>query len=361
MKVTPATDYSIELVDLARMSDDQLRPFVELAWRRSKEEVPEDPVLPFEAMATRFRVTSPMVVRQRWAAWAAPGRLAASLNMSRSTQDNLNIRDLDLEVDPDHRRRGLGKKLLATAVEACGTADGLILQAWTMSRVPSGAAFAEHIGAKPGLRMRDSQLDLRTIDRALIERWAAIDPAGYRIEWFGNETPDHLMDNHVAAVRAINTMPREDLQVEDWKITPETMREWERITRERGQEHRVGLVIEESTGASAAFSEFFFDPRVPTVIHQGGTATIPEHRGKGIGKWVKARMAQRLLAEIPEAQYIRTGNAGTNAAMLAINVAMGFKPVWESVIWQLPLEDARRYVRLAHAPRLLARPRHSGL
>ena len=107
----------------------------------------------------------------------------------------------------------------------------------------------------------------------------------------------------------------------------------------------MAVVIEDSTGASAAFTEIFFDPRVPSVIYQGGTATIPEYRGKGIGKWVKARMVQRALDELPEARYIRTGNAGTNAAMLAINVGMGFKPAWESVIWQIPLEDARRYVR----------------
>ena len=345
MKVTPATAYSIEQVDLARMSDEQLRPFVEFAWRRSKEEVPEDPVPPFEAMATRFRITSPLFVRQRWAAWAAPGRLAGSLSMNRSTQDNLSIRDLDLEVDPDHRRRGLARKLLAKAVEACGSADGLILQSWTMSRAPSGAAFAERIGAKPGLRNRESQLDLRSIDRALIRTWAAIEPPGYRIEFIDGDTPDRLMDNVVTAVRAINTMPREDLQVEDWKITPDTLREWDRITRARGQEHRTAIVIEESTGASAAYTELFFDPRVPSILYQGGTATIQEHRGKGIGKWVKARMAQRVLDELPDARYIRTGNAGTNAAMLAINVAMGFKPAWESVIWQLPLEDARRYVR----------------
>jgi mycothiol synthase len=344
MKVTPATAYSIEPVDLARMSDDQLRPFVEFAWRRSKEEVPEDPVLPFEALATRMRLTSPMFVRQRWAVWAAPRTLAATLSVNRSTQDNLNIRDLDIEVDPEHRRRGLARKLLATAVEACGSAEGLTLQGWTMSRVPSGAAFAERIGAKPGLRMRNSQLDLRTIDRALIQTWAEIEPAGYRIEFIDGETPDRLMDNVVTAIRAINTMPREDLQMEDWKITPETVREWDRMSRARGQEHRMAVVIEESTGASAAFTELFFDPRVPSILHQGGTATIQEHRGKGIGKWVKARMALRALDELPEARYIRTDNAGTNAAMLAINVAMGFKPVWESVIWQLPLEDARRFI-----------------
>ncbi|HJW49301.1 MAG TPA: GNAT family N-acetyltransferase [Candidatus Limnocylindria bacterium] len=345
MKVTPATAYSIEQVDLPSMSDEQLRPFVELAWRRSREEVPEDPVPPMDAMATRFRLTSPLFVRQRWAVWAGPGRLAATLLVNRSTTDNLNIRDLQIEVDPEHRRRGLGKRLLAKAVESCGSAEGLILQAWTMSRVPSGAAFAERIGAKPGLRMRESQLDLRSIDRALMRTWAAVEPTGYRIEFIDGDTPDHLMDNVVTAVRAINTMPREDLQVEDWKITPETLREWDRITRARGQEHRTAIVIEDSTGASAGFTELFYDPRVPSVLFQGGTATIPEHRGKGIGKWVKARMVQRVLDELPDARYIRTGNAGTNAAMLAINVAMGFKPAWESVIWQIPLEDARRYVR----------------
>lgn len=345
MKTTSATAYSIEQVDLAQASDDELRPFIDFAWRRSQEEVPEDPVQPFDALAARMRMTSPMFVRQRWAVWAAPGKLAGSLVVSRSTQDNLNIREVAIEVDPEHRRRGLGKKLLATAVAASGEGDGLILEGWTMSRVPAGAAFAERVGAKPGLRMRSSQLDLGTIDRALIDRWASIDPAGYHIEWIGNETPDRLIDNVVAAIRAINTMPREDLQMEDWKVTPETVREWERMTRARGQEHRMALVIEESTGASAAFTDVFFDQRVLSVIHQGGTATIPAHRGKGIGKWVKAQMARRLLEEVPGARFIRTGNAGTNAAMLSINVAMGFKPVWESVIWQIPLEDARRYVR----------------
>ena len=345
MKTTPATDYSIEQVELERASDDELRPFVDFSWLRSREEIPEDPVPPFEALAARFRMTSPMFVRQRWAVWAAPGKLAGWLVVNRSTQDNLNIRELAIEVHPEHRRRGLGRKLLAKAIEACGDGQGLILEGYTMSRVPAGAAFAERIGAKAGLRMRNSQVDLRAIDRALIDRWASIDPPGYRIEWIGNETPDHLMDNVVTAVRAINTMPREDLQMEDWKITPETMREWERMTRARGQEHRVALVIEESTGASAAFTDVFFDPRVPSVIHQGGTATIPEHRGKGLGKWIKAQMARRLMAEVPEARYIRTDNAGTNAAMLGINIAMGFAPAWESIIWQIPLEDARRNVR----------------
>ena len=91
MKGTTATEYSVEQVELEHASDDQLRPFVDFAWKRSKEEIPEDPVQPFEALAARLRMTSPMFVRQRWAVWSGPSKLAGSLVVSRSTQDNLNI------------------------------------------------------------------------------------------------------------------------------------------------------------------------------------------------------------------------------------------------------------------------------
>ncbi len=55
-------------------------------------------------------------------------------------------------------------------------------------------------------------------------------------------------------------------------------------------------------------------------------------------------MVEKILAELPEARYIRTENAGSNAPMLTINIKMGFRPAWENTIWQIPLADARRYV-----------------
>jgi hypothetical protein len=48
------------------------------------------------------------------------------------------------------------------------------------------------------------------------------------------------------------------------------------------------------------------------------------------------------LRGLPEARYVRTENAGSNDAMLAINVGMGFRPAWEETIWQMPVADARR-------------------
>lgn len=101
--------------------------------------------------------------------------------------------------------------------------------------------------------------------------------------------------------------------------------------------------VEEATGAGAGFTGIFFDPRVPAVVHQGGTAVDPGHQGRDIGKLLKGAMAARVLDEMPGALFIRTDNAGTNAPMLAINDRMGFREAWWMDIWQLPLADAKRY------------------
>lgn len=340
-----ATGYAIERVDLDGASDEAVRPHVELAWAMDREAIPEDPPQPFESMAARMRTPSTLFKRWRWAAFTPDRRLGGYVWMGHSTQDNLHVRDFNLRVHPEDRRRGIGRALLREAVRELGAGEGLLAMSWTRTRVPAGIALAEKLGATPGLRMRASQLELAKVDRELMQRWAALDPEGYRLEWIDAEAPDHLLPNVITAYVTMNSMPREDLQVEDWKITPESVREWERLARERGERRRLLLAIAPS-GETAGYTEISFDERERTVLHQLGTAVVPEHRGRGIGKWVKGRMVERILAEMPDARHIRTENAGSNAAMLAINVAMGFAPAWEQVLWQIPVPELRRALDL---------------
>ena len=119
----------------------------------------------------------------------------------------------------------------------------------------------------------------------------------------------------------------------------------DRIRKERGQQRRLLLAVDEASGGTASFTEVFFDPRQPHVVWQGGTATVTAHRNKGLGKWVKGRMLLRILDEVPHADFVRTNNAGTNAPMLAINEQMGFHVVWQNTAWQMPLAVAQKYVR----------------
>lgn len=344
MTITTAAPAGYRIEKAETFGDDLVRKIAELTWICDRAAVPEDPDRPYEAMAAQIRMTSTLWTQDRWLVWAGEDLVAQS-GIWRSLQDNQHIRNVWISVHPAHRRRGIGRALWRAAMDFIGDADGVVVQVWTMSRVPAASAFAERVGATAGLHMRTSQLDLAAIDRKLIAEWAKIDPAGYRLEWVPSDTPDAQMDNVVEAIRVMNTMPREDLQWEDWKITPETVREQDRNRKKRGQERWMVLAIDGATGKTAGFTEVYIDPRIPEVLHQGGTAVEPSHRGKGIGKWVKAKMIEKILREMPEARYIRTGNAGSNAAMLAINVGMGFKPAWEEVVWQMPLAEARKYGR----------------
>lgn len=72
----------------------------------------------------------------------------------------------------------------------------------------------------------------------------------------------------------------------------------------------------------------------------GSIAVRPSARGQGLGKWLKAAMLERIPAEYAGAEYVRTGNAEENAAMLGINVSLGFRPWAQTTEWQLKKEDA---------------------
>jgi len=59
-------------------------------------------------------------------------------------------------------------------------------------------------------------------------------------------------------------------------------------------------------------------------------------------------MLERVLRDRPEAKFVRTGNADSNAAMLGINQALGFKPYLSHCVWQLETEKVAAY--LAQTP-----------
>jgi len=63
----------------------------------------------------------------------------------------------------------------------------------------------------------------------------------------------------------------------------------------------------------------------------------PDHRHRGLARWVKAAMLLRIRDERPATTALRTSNAWSNAPMLAINDALGFHTVSTRTEWQLRL------------------------
>ena len=337
--------YTIEPADLQTATDAEVQEVSQFRQELALEERPEDPPTPLVVITQWLRARPPGQWRAIFLARDPAGRLAGYGIAARNLKDteNAHIRWSEIAVKPEHRRRGLGRALLARVLGSIGgQSDDLLLISETKDRMPSGEAFANAIGAKPGLPMKINQLDLGQVDRTKISEWARAVPKGYRLERIDGTVPDKLVKAFIQASEGINDMPRGDIAFNDWKLTEEQIRQRESFFKQAGMTWWLLLAIDEATGEGVGFTEVEFNPLDPHAIQQEGTAVVAAHRGHGIGLWLKAVMLERILAERPDSRFIRTGNANVNANMLAINTKLGFAYAWQSTIWQVPIADARK-------------------
>jgi mycothiol synthase len=344
--------YTLDRVDPLELPAAEQEQVARLFQTMNTELLPEEPVRPLDVILTRLRSKAANQWNARIRARDAKGNVVGWMGGGRSLNEpeNAHVFWCEAQVHPAHRRKGLGTALFREFIQACdGQHPELLFMGMTNDRVAGGTGFLKRIGAQAGLPMKTNQLVLAEVDRAQVAAWAKLDPPGYRLERVDNVVPPALVAQYIQASDGINDMPKGDLKMGDWKLTEEQVRDRESWFKQVGTEWWLLVAIDEATGEGAGFSDLTYDPKQPWVIWQQGTGVTRAHRGHRLGLWMKAVMLQRILRERPEAKFIRTGNANTNAQMLGINTQLGFKVAWQSMLWQLPIADAKKAVGLAEA------------
>jgi GNAT superfamily N-acetyltransferase len=264
---------------------------------------------------------------------------------------NQHIANFWVRVLPEYRRQGIATRLLQPVAETARANDRALLQAWTTSNAPDGSAFMERIGAKMGQEESVSKLELREMNRDLIHEWldnAEALQSEFELGFWVGKYPQRELETMTKMREVIgNSMPRDETEQEDDVYTVERVREWQESIEQRGIELWTAYVRERSTRRIAGYTELAWKSEHPEDLEQWDTGVLHEYRNRGIGRWLKAALIDRVQHERPQVQQVRTGNSSTNASMLRINHEMGFKPYQTTFAWQISLDKMFTYLASA--------------
>lgn len=338
----------IEPFDPRNAADGAYAALYAFTSRLRLELLPDDPLTPLDEAIAAWRAAPALANVVTWIARGDHGDVLARAQASwPHGEENRLLAQASIQVLPEERRHGLARALLAPVVEVLRARGRHVVIAETSGRVSAGAAFVERLGGERGLETHTHQLRISELDRGLVQAWQerAGERAGaYELRLWEGPHPEADLEAIARLYDVMNTQPLGTLAVEHQSTTPAQLRQFEAALAVR-EGHRWTLAARERTsGRFAGFTEAFWKPSAPQVLQQGNTGVFTEDRGRGLGRWLKAAMLERVLAGRPEIQFVRTGNADSNAAMLAINRELGFRPYASRILWQVPLDRIGAYL-----------------
>ncbi|MCW5879970.1 MAG: GNAT family N-acetyltransferase [Anaerolineae bacterium] len=337
----------IESFDPQTASDAEWRALNAFDNRDQIELWPDDP--PVSMTRTHRRALRPQfLVQEYWAAWNEGDTEIIGLADARYwlAEHNQHLVMFSLAVLPAFRCQGIGRQFLARIVESARRAGRTDLLDWAATGAAGATGFARAVGAKEGILSSTNQLDLRALDQGLMRAWLARAPeraSGFELGYWDDGYPEEAYAEMVHVLDAMNDAPRDEI-VEDEKWNEAQLRAYDTLIKSEGTVRWTAHVREKSSGRIAGYSEVFWNADRPTILYQGDTGVLPAYRNLGLGRWLKAAMILRILAERPDVRFVRTGNADSNAPMLGINYTMGFQPYRSWTGWQLTVDQAEQYL-----------------
>lgn len=350
-----ASRLEIRSVDIKNASREDYAAFNAFANQMRAERLPDDPPRSLEETIQQAQNIPPIVDLRVWVVDHPEdqGFIAYGDAQILRLEQNQHIAPFSIDVLPGFRGLGIEIELLGKITEMAEQEERRLMITGTNNRVPSGEALMRELGAEKALESHTNQLDLLELDRKLIEQWidkTAERAGGFELLFWEGAYPEKHLAAFAELMGVMNTAPRGSLQVEDFKITPELLRQIEQTTFATGNRRWTMVAREKSSGHFVGYTELSWNPQRGQILSQQGTGVLPGFRNFGLGRWLKAAMLDKVLRELPEARFVRTGNADSNAPMLKINHALGFKPYIAEAQWQIETAKVRAYLDLR--PRL---------
>ena len=322
----------MRLVNARELDPVQFEAALKLQQRLDRARDPELPVTPAGELRGTFDDNASDNARhERIVAFA--GGHAVAIGHVEMTRDPANSALAVVKMAPvvSDASAFLLSELLRTA-----QADGRTsVIAWG-DCTPATDDFWTGLGAELRSIEQESDLDMASVDPELMRRWTDAMPGDIQLVHWAGRCPDEHIDALVATANAINDAPTDDLEIADTVFDAARLRA-DFDARDACGIDYTGILAICADGSAAGATEVFVNRHRPAYAWQWNTVVLPDHRGRGVGRGMKAAMWQRLQSEAPDVSMLRTGNAQSNAAILAINTEMGYQPSHLMGCWQANL------------------------
>ena len=259
-------------------------------------------------------------------------------------RDNLDLAELNLQVQPQSRRQGIGTQLWDWAQQLADEQGRHLRHVYVTAPIPglmepvitapTGDVFpANHPGAQfvtqRGFTLEqveiETMLDL-PLDVTDLHQQALKQASGYAIHTWRTPLPDAWVAGFAALrTQVTSDVPSAGLAVERQIWDSERLRHsWEQNAI-WGRHTLVTAAEDLITGELVGFSQVVWQDEKPECVQQGYTFVRQDHRGHRLGMLLKTTMINQLAAQCPQIKRVYTDNAGENDHMRSINRALGFQ------------------------------------
>ncbi|WP_200306993.1 GNAT family N-acetyltransferase [Streptomyces adelaidensis] len=292
---------------------------------------------------------TPSSRRLAWLASGADGIPHGSAFLRLFTKEGqTHLAELDVAVHPAERRRGVGTALLGTAIGSARAERRRAVIAQAQPGSP-GDLFLAARGFRRVLTLTYARLELADIDLGHITRIAEQPRPGYYLTGWTGTVPTELARSYAASRRAMDDMPMGDTDYGTvvWDVE-RVVAAAEAIAR-RGDSLFTVAAVHGPTDTIVGFSELVLPGGAEDSDKRGGeqdcaeragqhygTAVLPEHRGHGLGLWMKAEAIRHAHSLHPDLALL-TDTAEHNAPMRRVNDTLGYRPTHTAVGYQLDL------------------------
>ena len=255
--------------------------------------------------------------------------------------ENRHTGSIFIDTHSEYRRKGIAEQMLkfiAGKAEECGIR---ILQSDYILK--SSGRFCSRFGFDIASDRNFYRLYQRNIDWNKLKEYSNIKASeqGVTLKCF-QFVPDDLLDEFCRVYSECGRMaPDYDGDfVAAEQITPESVRRDDEYCRKNGYV-KLNMISIEKNGSISGVTDLGYDTADPKIVNQGLTGVLTDHRGRGIGLWLKSAILFRLKELNTDFEYIETGNNKSNTAMLVINEKLGYVRHSSHVLVTAKLKDIK--------------------